>query len=258
MSYFIDVQGTLIDDVAKQPIDGAIEFISKLNEQNIPYVVVTNNTKEKSRDFHHFLCSLGFAIPEKNYLDPFMVLNSLVTEKSVCCFGPKSFEDVISSMGFNVKEENPQAVLIASSKDFNSEDYALMIEKVIGGAKLIGMHATSIYAKNSRRYPGVGAILKMLSYATGKEYEIIGKPSLFFYQEALQKLNMQKQGIEFKDVVMISDDGVGDLCGAKDLGIKTTLVLSGKCKDENEILHVRKSIDKIVQNIGICIKDIHG
>ena len=51
MSYFIDVQGTLIDDKEKKPIKGAIEFIEKLNEKKIPYVVVTNNTKLKSDDF---------------------------------------------------------------------------------------------------------------------------------------------------------------------------------------------------------------
>lgn len=31
--YFIDVQGTLIDDINKEPISGAIEFINTLNEK---------------------------------------------------------------------------------------------------------------------------------------------------------------------------------------------------------------------------------
>lgn len=32
-AYFIDVQGTLIDDINKDPINGAIEFIDTLNEK---------------------------------------------------------------------------------------------------------------------------------------------------------------------------------------------------------------------------------
>ena len=37
--YFIDVQGTLIDDKDKLPIKGSIEFIDKLNRENIPYII---------------------------------------------------------------------------------------------------------------------------------------------------------------------------------------------------------------------------
>ncbi len=44
--YLIDVQGTLIDDKHKLPINGAIKFIDNLNYKSIPYVVVTNNTKK--------------------------------------------------------------------------------------------------------------------------------------------------------------------------------------------------------------------
>jgi NagD protein len=252
LSYFIDVQGTLIDDIDKKPINGAINFIKTLNQKNVPYVVVTNNTKKKSEDFYHFLLSLGFEIPKQNYLDPFMVLDSIVSEKNVFCFGPEEFQTTMASLGYVIEKENPKAILIASSKDFSSDDYALMIEKVVGGAKIIGMHATSIYAKEGRSYPGVGAILKMLSYASGKDYQVIGKPSFAFYQAGLDKLNEQQKNIKFEDITMISDDAIGDLLGAKELGMKSVLVLSGKVKNAKEVLHVKDSLDEIVQNIG-CV-----
>jgi len=49
---------------------------------------------------------------------------------------------------------------------------------------------------------------------------------------------------------MISDDVIGDLIGAKRLGMKTILVLSGKCKSEAEVLHVKSDLDAIVSHIG--------
>ncbi|WP_024954987.1 HAD-IIA family hydrolase [Sulfurospirillum arcachonense] len=248
MSYFIDVQGTLIDDKNKQPIAGALEFIDNLNESKTSYLVVTNNTKQKSEEFYTFLTNLGFNIPKNCYLDPFMVLKKSLHVKRVCCFGPQEFIDVVESLGYVNTKENPEAILVTSSKDFHSEDYALMIEKVMDGAQLIGMHATSTYAKQGKRYPGVGAIMEMLSYATGCTYTVIGKPSKAFYEEGLKLLNLTS----FEEIEMISDDAVGDLCGIKSLGAKTTLVLSGKCKSEKEALHVKTSIDKIVPNIG-CI-----
>lgn len=244
--YLVDVQGTLIDDIDKKPISGAIEFIESLNTTCKPYVVVTNNTKKRSEEFYDFLVSLGFNIPKGSYLDPFMVLKNSLHVNSVCCFGPKEFIEVVESMGYKNTHENPEAILVASSKDFDSNDYALMIHHVMSGAKLIGMHATSIYAKEGKRFPGVGAIMEMLHYATGSEYTVIGKPSKAFYEEALNLLHVK----DFTKIEMISDDAVGDLKGIKELGAKTTLVLSGKCKNENEVLHVKSMIDKVVLNIG--------
>ncbi len=83
--YFIDVQGTLIDDINKQPINGAVEFIDTLNEKDIPYVVITNNTKEDSKIFLQDLKNKGLNI--KNYIDPFSILKDVVKSKKVAAFG---------------------------------------------------------------------------------------------------------------------------------------------------------------------------
>jgi NagD protein len=153
--------------------------------------------------------------------------------------------------GYDTKSKNPKTMLIASKKDFDSNDYASMIETALGDVQIVGMHATSIYAKDGRRYPGVGAILKMVSYATSKNYKIIGKPSSAFYEEARRLLNAQQNSnIKFDEIEMISDDAIGDLCGIKELGAKTTLVLSGKCKNEEEITPVKDMIGKIIPNIS--------
>lgn len=244
--YLIDVQGTLLNDIDRQPINGAVDFIDSLNSKSVPYVVVTNNTKKRSEEFYNSLLKLGFKIPKDSYLDPFMVLKSTLHVERVCCFGTKDFVEVVESLGYTNTKENPEAILVTSSKDFGSVDYASMIELVLGGAKLIGMHATSIYAKDGRRYAGVGAIMKMVAYATGCDYEVIGKPSFEFYKKALELLHVDS----FEKVNMISDDAIGDLKGIKEMGAKTTLVLSGKCKSEEEILPIKEFIDEVVVDIG--------
>jgi len=234
--YFIDVQGTLISDSDKSPIEGSIAFIDKLNEMQTPYMIVTNNTKKSSQDFYHYLRSIGFNFSFDKYLDPLMLLETRVEKKAVAAYGAKEFLDTLESMGYLLDYTEPKTVLVAIKEDFSADEYAQMIDFILAGASLVGMHETSIYAKNSKRYPGVGAILKLLEFATSCHYSVVGKPSIAFYEEALQRIQEQSMAIKFSDITMISDDVKGDLGGAKELGIKTIFVTSGKYKTAQEIV----------------------
>ena len=91
-------------------------------------------------------------------------------------------------------------------------------------------------SKNNKRYPGVGAVLKLLEFATSVSYEVVGKPSDAFYKEALKLLQQKSIDASFTDITMISDDVKGDLGGAKVLGMKTIFVTSGKYKTQEEIV----------------------
>jgi NagD protein len=234
--YFIDVQGTLISDEDKSPIEGSREFIDYLNTHKIPYMVITNNTKKASSDFYNYLASIGFDFSFDKYLDPLMLLESRVSKEGVAAYGAEEFLKTLQNMGYKLNYENPKTVLIAIKEDFSADEYAQMIDFLLAGAKLVGMHETSIYAKNSKRYPGVGAILKMLEFATSSSYEVVGKPSVAFYEEALQSLQKQTESAKFEDIAIISDDVKGDLGGAKELGMKTIFVTSGKYRSAEEIV----------------------
>jgi len=234
--YFIDVQGTLISDSDKSPIAGSIEFITHLNEDNIPYMIVTNNTKKASGDFYNYLLSIGFDFSFDKYLDPLMLLESRVNKNAVAAYGADEFLKNLESMGYLLDFETPKTVLVAIKENFSADEYAQMIDFLLSGASLVGMHETSIYAKNNKRYPGVGAILKLLEFATSVPYDVVGKPSVAFYSEALEHLQKQSSDACYEKITMISDDVKGDLGGAKELGMETVFVTSGKYKTQEEIV----------------------
>ena len=234
--YFIDIQGTLISDKDKTPLPGAREFIEKLNKDAIPYVLITNNTKQSSKNFLNFLQKSGFDIDQTHYIDPLMVLKESLKLQKIAPYGTTEFIQNLESLGYLIDFNSPQAVVVAIKADFTADEYAQMIEFLLQGAKLFGMHETSIYAKNNKRYPGVGAILKMISFATQKPYDVVGKPSKLFYAQALKLLQQQNKNAVYENITIISDDVVGDLVGAKKLGMKTIFVLSGKFKTKEEIL----------------------
>ncbi len=200
-------------------------------------MIITNNTKQGSQEFRTYLNKLGFGIDEAHYLDPLLLLPSKVGIGSrVAVYGSDTFLEQLANLGYILDFQTPEAVIIGIKQHFDSEEYAQMIEFVLQGARLVGMHETSLYAKDGKRYPGVGAILKMLSFATSAEYDVVGKPSRLFYESALQKLQMQENEASFDKITIISDDVTGDLVGAKMLGMRTLFVLSGKYKSADEII----------------------
>ncbi len=227
--FFIDVQGTLICDERKEPIEGTIEFIDTLNEKQIPYMVITNNTRAKSEDFLKKLQNKGLNI--KNYIDPFSLLQKVALKKNVAAFGTDEFLNVLKLLGYELDYSNPSSLIVSIKKDYNNDDYAKMIECAYKTDDIIGMHETSTYSKDGKRYPGVGAIMSMLKFAVNKEYKVVGKPSFDYYDEARETL-----GLDFNDITIISDDMMGDLVGAKKLGMRACLVLSGKVKSESEVI----------------------
>lgn len=248
--YFIDVQGTLISDSDKSPINGACELLKKLNQKQIPYVVITNNTKIKSDEFLQTLRDKGLAIKDGAYLDPFCVLNKTISPCPVALFGANEFISTMQNIGYTQDFSNPKAVLIASWDKFSFDDFATINELALKGIKIIAMHETSIYKKNGRLYPGVGAIANMISYATGVQFSSIGKPSLGFYTAALELLKLQNPKAEFKDITIISDDATGDLYGAKELNMSTALVLSGKIDKSSAANLNRDKIDNIYDDVS--------
>lgn len=238
--YFIDVQGTLIDDKYRLPIKGAVKFIDTLNNKNIPYIVITNNTKEKSESFFKYLNSIGFNIKKENYIDPFYILRNKIQQNSIAIFGTDEFCNIVESFGYENCYDNPDAMVVSIDYNYTNEDYGKMIETAFKVPYIYAMHETSTFAINGKRYPGLGAIMKMIQFATNKNYTIIGKPSLDFFETAKRQMakNYNISNINYGIISVISDDMFGDLIGAQKLGMKSILVLSGKTKNINEVVPV--------------------
>lgn len=251
--YFIDVQGTLISDEDKSKLKGSCELINHLNEQNIAYVVLTNNSKDI--DFLAYLRKLGLCIKDGAYLDPIYLLRKKKLEFAEA-FGPKAFKEVLNRL--NIKEKKDANHIILTNWDgYDANDLASLLSSLQRGAKMIAMNATSIYSKNSKLYPGSGSIIAMLKACLDFELEILGKPSFDFFHLAFELLKAQNEHASFDKICMISDDFRADLLAAKELGMSSVLVLSGKIKNtkslsQDELL----KLDGVYEDLGEFLKEI--
>jgi len=72
-----------------------------------------------------------------------------------------------------------------------------------------------------------GPFAAALEYATGKEAEVIGKPSPGFFLGALREM-----GAGPREAAMVGDDIVTDIGGAQFCGMKGIQVRTGKYREE--------------------------
>ena len=129
-------------------------------------------------------------------------------------YDSETFLAQLDAMGYVRDYSAPQTLLLSVRADYGADDFAQMITFLMNGARLVGMHDTTLYATQEQRFPGVGALLRMLSYAAAVPFTVVGKPSEAFYGEALRLLRTQCSDAAYEGVTMISDDYAGDLTGA--------------------------------------------
>ena len=70
--------------------------------------------------------------------------------------------------------------------------------------------------------PGAGSLIALLTATTGREPEVIGKPEVRIFEQALARLSTAAQ-----DTVMVGDRLTTDILGGHQAGLSTLCVLTG-------------------------------
>ena len=127
-----------------------------------------------------------------------------------------------------VEETAVDAVVVGLDTGLTYERLTLACEAVAAHkAALVALHRNRLYTDAAgRTAPSVGTIVAAIEYATEAEATVIGKPSPDYFRQALDELALTPE-----DVLVVSDDPLSDLAGAKRLGMRAAFVLSGKYKD---------------------------
>jgi len=230
-AFLIDLEGTIVKDKSFTPIEGAIDFIRTLKEENIPFLIASNNSTHKLSDLTKALQEKGFPLEEKDIVTPSkLALNYLKKKniKSIIFLGTDNINEFFEENGLEVKlDKNVDAVVVGRDKEINAKKLKMATSAlVLNNAKLFGFHKNRLIKdEDGLVSPSVGAILECLSYASKKEYKIFGKPDKTYFENCFKILQITNP----TNVYMISDDPFTDLAeGKKTVGFKTIFVTSGK------------------------------
>ncbi|EDP75452.1 HAD-IIA family hydrolase [Hydrogenivirga sp. 128-5-R1-1] len=229
----IDMDGVLTKDKEFNPFEHAPEFIKSLKEKGVPFRIVSNNSTRSPDLIVHKLKIKGFDIKPGEFISPVGVLPDYLRDKgisSIFVIGTRMLADFLRESGFDVRETHDvDAVVVGQDKEIDFLKLKTAVSAVfLNGAKIVPVNLSRIVKDSDGLYfPGAGSVAHMLAYTTRYEEELpnLGKPSADFIKLALK-------GLHTEEVYLISDDIYTDLMGAKELGIKTIFMTTGKYREE--------------------------
>lgn len=233
--YLIDLDGTIY--LGNQRIPAGERFIHRLQEQEIPYLLLTNNTTKtpevvQKRLRRQFDIETPLETIYTASLATVDYMNDLGLEKTVYIIGEDGLKEAIYEAGYKKERENPAYVVVALDTDLTYEMLVLATLAIQKGAKFIGTNPDLNLPNERGLTPGAGSLIKMLEAATRVEATIIGKPASIIADKAVEKLGLPKS-----DLVMVGDNYLTDIHTGIDNGIDSLLVTTGFTKAE-EVPHL--------------------
>jgi len=225
-SFLIDIDGVLY--VGDKPIEGARECIETFGERGYRYRFVSNTTGRCRGSIAEKLRGLGFEIPEEYILTPPIADLGQVRQKR--CFlltGGDVYRD-FEIGGATIADYDVDYVVIGDAGEkFTFERLNRAFRLVMDGAEIIALEKDRYWMGSDGLMLSAGPFVAALEYATGKDAEVVGKPSKKFFELAFREL-----GTAPDETAMIGDDIFTDIGGAKRRGMMGILVRTGKYRED--------------------------
>lgn len=250
--YLIDMDGVLYR--GNTIIDGAREFIENLQEKNIPFLFLTNNSARTHRDVAMKLIRMGFKVGEQHIFTCAMAtarfLSSQKKNGTAYVIGEGGLLHALHRNGYSIVDSDPDYVVVGEGRSFNMEMMERAVNMVLNGARLISTNPDPNCPTSDGTRPGCGAIVAMLEKATGISAFSVGKPNPVMMRAARKEL-----GLSAEETTMVGDTIETDIVGGVQMGYKTVLVLSGGTRKE-DLKYSAIQPGKIVDNIGCLLADL--
>ncbi|NLO33931.1 MAG: HAD-IIA family hydrolase [Candidatus Hydrogenedentes bacterium] len=236
-AFLLDMDGTVY--LGPNLIDGAVEFISYLQQSEIPFLFLTNNPSADSDYYQNKQKRMGINVEVSSILTAGAAtaryLQKETLYRRLCVLGTPSFEQELLRVGMDLEHEDPEAVVIAFDKTLTYEKLERACLLVSAGLPYIATNPDRVCPTEYGYIPDCGAIAALIESATGRLPKFIGKPEPAFAQLALQVL-----GREAGETAMVGDRLYTDIAMAHEADMPGILVLSGESTKEDVEKATRK------------------
>jgi HAD superfamily hydrolase (TIGR01450 family) len=226
----LDLDGTIYHD--EHALPGAVKLLQRLHEQGRLYACLSNSTTSPRRTAER-LARMGVIMDPTHIYTAAAASCDYVMQTWGQGRKPRVFNlatqgihemldgvvDWVGTIG-----EPCDAVIVGTPINvFATEERQRMALALLRkGAAMVGTSGDRVYPSPRGLEFGSGALCAMLSYASHVQPIFCGKPNAIFFQELCHRLRVTPG-----QCLLIGDNLEADIIGAKAVGMKTVLVLTG-------------------------------
>jgi NagD protein len=251
-SWLMDMDGVLVHE--EHAIPGAAQFIDRLRELEVPFLVLTNNSMYTRRDLSARLSRGGLDVQEDAIWTSALATSRFLENQrpggSAFVIGEAGLTTALHSAGYTLNERDPDYVVLGETRTYSFERIAQAIRLIAAGARFIATNPDATGPTPDGPLPATGSVAALISRATGVEPYFVGKPNPLMMRSALNAIDAHSE-----TTAMVGDRMDTDVVSGLEAGMHTVLVLTGSTsRDEAERFPYRPS--RIVDSIADLIDEL--
>jgi NagD protein len=251
-SWLMDMDGVLVRE--QQALPGANEFLTRLRELGIPFLVLTNNSMYTRRDLAARLRRSGLEVPEESIWTSALATGRFLESQrpggSAFVVGEAGLTTALHAAGYTLSDEDPDYVVLGETRTYSFDRITRAIRLVVGGARFIATNPDNVGPSPEGPLPATGSVAALVSRATGVMPYYVGKPNPLMMRSALNALDAHSE-----HTAMIGDRMDTDIVAGLEAGLEAILVLTGVTdRDDAERQPYRPS--RIVESVADLIEEL--
>jgi len=247
----IDMDGVLY--LGNEVITGTRRFLSFLREQEIGFVLATNNATRTPQQFVDKLAGMDVIVyPDEILTSALATAGYLASiappETRVFVVGQDGLITALREAGFTLVEDDAEYVVAGMDFTIGYERLAEATLQIRAGARFIGTNPDKTFPTERGIVPGCGSLLAFLKSATGVTPTVIGKPGTAMIEQSLARMEATAA-----NTAMLGDRLETDILAGQRAGLPTLLVLSG-ITDRTLLAESEIQPDLVFRDVG----DLHS
>jgi NagD protein len=251
-SWLMDMDGVLVRE--ENPIPGAEQFLARLREREMPFLVLTNNSRHTPRDLAARLRLSGLDVPEGSIWTSALATARFLDDQrpngTAFVVGEAGLTTALHEAGYTTSERDPDYVILGETRTYSFERITRAIQLVADGARFIATNPDNIGPSPQGPLPATGSVAALISRATGIEPYFVGKPNPLMMRSALNAIDAHSE-----ETAMIGDRMDTDIVSGLEAGLEAILVLTGVTTRADADRHAYRPA-RIVESVADLIDEL--
>jgi HAD superfamily hydrolase (TIGR01458 family) len=242
---FVDIDGTIY--FKGQLIEGAIDFLKELKENDVAIRYLTNTTSISPSKIVERLNSYGLDVTDQECFTPITAAQVYLEKHRNLSYYVAASPDLKREFDQSRwNDADPDCVVLGELREVCSyEELNKIFTFISHGSRLFSTsYSPYFYTATGEKKMDTGAFARMFEACLQIKAEIIGKPAPLFYQMALASVD-----IDTNQCIAVGDDIDTDILGANQVDIFSVLVKTGKY-DEAYVKASNIAPDAIVTSLS--------